>query len=85
MLQTAFHSKLSLTPPQRIMETTASNYVAPIAQKDRIKFLDCIRGLALLGILIMNITGQGQIFNLYENMDVRHPLTGLNFLILCYS
>jgi len=66
------------------MQTAASNqsvhnYVAPIAQKDRILFLDCIRGMALLGILIMNITAQGQAHFLYSWMDVRHPLTGLNF------
>lgn len=66
------------------METTGStqtgiNYIAPIAQKDRILFLDCVRGMALLGILIMNITAQGQIYLLYDSMDVRLPLTGLNF------
>ena len=54
-------------------------FVAPISQKDRIIFLDCVRGMALLGILIMNITAQGQVHQLYDNMDVRHPLTGLNF------
>lgn len=55
------------------------SFVAPISQKDRIIFLDCVRGMALLGILIMNITAQGQVHQLYDNMDVRHPLTGLNF------
>lgn len=62
-----------------VSNQSVSNFVAPIAQKDRILFLDCIRGLALLGILIMNITGQGQAHLLYEFMDVRHPMTGLNF------
>jgi uncharacterized protein len=66
------------------METSTStqpgiNYVAPIAQKDRILFLDCVRGMALLGILIMNITAQGQAYLMYDSMDVRHALTGLNF------
>jgi uncharacterized protein len=65
------------------METTtaslATNNIAPIAQKERIVLLDCIRGLALLGILVMNITSQGQIHQLYDSMDVRYPLTGLNF------
>lgn len=54
-------------------------FIAPISQKDRILFLDCVRGMALLGILIMNITGQGQIHQLYDLMDVRLSLTGRNF------
>jgi uncharacterized membrane protein YeiB len=40
------------------METSATQatpaFVAPISQKERIIFLDCVRGMALLGILIMN-------------------------------
>jgi uncharacterized protein len=53
--------------------------VNPTQQKERILLLDCIRGIALLGILIMNITGQGQSFLLYGAMDVRLPLTGPNY------
>jgi uncharacterized protein len=66
------------------MESTTAaqpvvSFVAPISQKDRILFLDCIRGMALLGIIIMNITAQGQAGQLYDTMDVRLPLTGYNY------
>jgi uncharacterized protein len=54
------------------------NTHAPLARRDRIQVL-CIRGIALLGILIMNITAQGQAGMLYDMMDVRLPLTGPNF------
>lgn len=52
---------------------------APLRQNERIQFIDAVRGLALLGILLMNITAQSQAHFFYDKMDLRQPLTGLNF------
>ncbi len=52
---------------------------APIIQKDRIIFLDALRGIAVLGVLLMNIMGQGQALNFYLNMDLDQSMTGANF------
>lgn len=52
---------------------------APLRQNERISFIDSVRGLALLGILLMNITAQSQAHFFYDKMDLRQPLTGLNF------
>ncbi|MFN8353178.1 MAG: DUF418 domain-containing protein [Spirosomataceae bacterium] len=51
----------------------------PIAQKDRIFILDAIRGVALLGILLMNIPGFGQAYEIYDNLAVYNEMTGPNF------
>src|SRR5689334_11703955 len=50
----------------------------PLRQNERIQFIDAVRGLALLGILLMNITAQSQAHFFYDKMDLRQPLTGLN-------
>jgi len=52
---------------------------APLVKKDRIVFLDCIRGIAVLGILIMNSMAQSQSHIFYDNMNLNQPITGLNF------
>lgn len=52
---------------------------APLRQNERIQFIDSVRGVALLGILLMNITAQSQADVFYSAMDLRQPLTGLNF------
>jgi uncharacterized protein len=51
----------------------------PLRENERIKLIDSIRGLALLGILLMNIMGQSQSLVFYDIMDPRQPMTGLNF------
>jgi uncharacterized protein len=51
------------------METvTAINNPAPVAQADRIKTVDMIRGFALLGILLMNIPGFGINWDVWYNV-----------------
>lgn len=51
----------------------------PLRENERIKLIDSIRGLALLGILLMNIMAQAQSYVFYDKMDPRQSMTGLNF------
>ncbi|MEO6148641.1 MAG: DUF418 domain-containing protein [Mucilaginibacter sp.] len=53
--------------------------VSPVSKKERILFLDAIRGIALLGILLMNSMAQSQSHRFYDKMDLDQPITGLNF------
>ena len=64
-----------------------ASYLAPVDKKERIIFLDSLRGIALLGILLMNIMGQSQPFQYYANMNLSQPITGPNFyawLVECF-
>jgi uncharacterized protein len=66
--------------------STAS--VSPVRQKDRILFIDGVRGIALLGILLMNSMAQSQAHFYYNTMDLRQPLTGANFwawIVECFA
>lgn len=53
--------------------------LAPLVKKDRIVFLDCVRGIAVLGILLMNSMAQSQSHLFYDSMNLNQPVTGLNF------
>lgn len=55
--------------------------LSPIAKKDRIIFLDCVRGLAVLGILMMNIMSQGQSQRFYTTLNLDQPITGANYWV----
>lgn len=56
-----------------------SSHSSPTQKKERILFLDSIRGIALLGILLMNSMAQSQPHFFYDKMDLSQPLTGANF------
>jgi uncharacterized protein len=51
----------------------------PIRAKDRIASIDTLRGVALLGILIMNIIAFGLVSYAYGNPIPEGALTGVNF------
>jgi len=40
-----------------VPETTIATVPAPVAETSRVKVIDALRGVALLGILLMNIPG----------------------------
>jgi uncharacterized protein len=70
-----------------VAENALPSYSAPVNKKERILFLDSVRGLALLGILLMNSMAQSQSYFFYDRMDLSQPLTGPNFyawLVECF-
>lgn len=62
------------------MEPLTSNELKPTQNQTRINALDVIRGIALLGILLMNINGMGLPFS-YEDPSILGHTEGLNFSV----
>jgi uncharacterized protein len=59
--------------------TAAINETSPVRQQERITILDSLRGIAILGILLMNIPGFGLPAPAYNgDLSVLHE-SGLNF------
>jgi uncharacterized protein len=65
------------------MELTATptpdSYTKPVDQTERIILLDSLRGIAVLGILLMNIPGFGIPRAAIGDLTVLNELSGLNF------
>jgi uncharacterized protein len=57
--------------------TTATS-AAPIGNRGRIQSLDILRGIAVFGILLMNITAFALVFPAYYNPTIDGGSTGLN-------
>lgn len=54
------------------------SYAAPVAQTERIVILDSLRGIAILGILLMNVPGYGFPHIATSDPSI-HNETGKNF------
>lgn len=61
-----------------IKEAVTQAAVAPVTAQERIESVDALRGVALLGILLMNIIGFGLPFNAYFDPTIAGGHTGLN-------
>lgn len=55
--------------------------LGPVSASERIAALDVLRGVALLGILLMNIAGFGLVFMAYADPTVQGGAEGLNLLV----
>ena len=61
-----------------VQDAVAPAVVAPVTTKERIVSVDALRGVALLGILLMNIIGFGLPLNAYIDPTIAGGHTGLN-------
>lgn len=61
--------------------TDLTGAIAPVTQAARIEALDVLRGVAVLGILMMNITAFGLIHQAYDNPLVDGGATGWNLTV----
>jgi len=59
--------------------TPTSVPIVPIAENERIVFLDSLRGIALLGILLMNIPGFALPYEQVFDPSIKNELSGINF------
>ena len=60
------------------MNQPTSELLNPLSKKQRIKSIDVLRGIAVFGILLMNITGFGLPMQAYGDPDIAGGKTGLN-------
>ena len=57
----------------------------PVTHAERIRSLDTLRGVALLGILVMNIQAFSMVFAAYFNPHAYGDLSGANYLVWLLS
>ncbi|MBS1663797.1 MAG: DUF418 domain-containing protein [Bacteroidetes bacterium] len=69
---------MTMISPTSILAPVGAKISAPIGANQRIQFLDALRGMAVFGILIMNIMSMGQPVYFYDMMDMRQPVSGAN-------
>lgn len=61
-------------------QSTSGTFAAPVGQQERIVLLDSLRGIAILGILLMNIPGFGlPAPATYGDLTVLHETGTINF------
>lgn len=65
--------ELSVPTPQPV------SFAAPVEQTERLVILDSLRGIAILGILLMNIPGFGLPYIAAFDLSVLNELSGPNF------
>lgn len=61
--------------------TNQSQSIGPVTAKERIQSLDVLRGVATLGILLMNIAGFGLVFMAYTDPTVQGGAEGGNLYV----
>ena len=61
--------------------SNTSGSLGPVTSAERIRSLDVMRGVALLGILLLNIVGFGLVFMAYVDPTIQGGADGVNLLV----